>query len=377
MVSIKDAFLIKFKLEDNEDFIDYADLKTFSVIEDAGVNLPVFKLIFITRDDTIMKYFNEGSKIEVSMGEKELKMDTIPLVCTSVVSNKMGRDAYLITLVGIFDEIAYIVQPNLYISPSKESALACLKQVAESHFKVDIDPASSEDNQVYIQPNISDKKFILHLLKQSKLSGSAPISGITSEGKFKVRDIKKLASEPYKWKFTKNVEDDTVDVFYESGDTLVSSSGMINSLFGYGRKIYELDYVTGLSSINTDTTTSVFSNASAPSRRGSITERMGQIVPMNENLDFDFYKTPLRNAMYNFTCSQYKKTVRVVDRYIKVEVLDLVMFNEINTKDERTLEYTSGLYVVTKVVRNISGGFFQTLCDLSRESLNLAEGDLR
>lgn len=377
MVSIHDAFIIKFKLEDNEDFIDYADLKTCSIIEDAGVTLPTFKLIFITRDDTIMKYFNEGAKIEVSMGKDELNMDTIPLSCTSVILNKMGRDSYLITLVGIYDATAYIVQPKLYISSARESALTCLDQVAGNYFKTDINPVSSEDSQVYIQPNIPDKKFILHLLNQAKLSGSAPISGITSEGKFKVRDIKKLASEPHKWKFTKEVEDKTIDIFYESGDTLVSSSGMINSLFGYGRNIYELDYVSGLSSVNTDTTTSVFSNASAPSRKGSITERMGRIVPMNDNIDPDFYKTPLRNAMYNFTCSQYTKTVRIVDNYVKIEVLDLVMFNEINTKDDRTLEYTSGLYVVTKVVRNVSGGFFQTICDISRESLNLAEGDLR
>jgi hypothetical protein len=377
MISIHGEFIIKFKIEDKEDFIDFADLKTFSIIEDTGVNLPTFKLIFITSDETIMKYFNEGANFQVSFGEDELHTNAISLMCTSVVMNKVGSDSHLITLAGILDAVNYITTPGLYISSSEESALAVLGQIAGNYFDLDIDPTNSEDSQIYIQPNISDKKFITELLQHTKLSGSAPISGITCEGKFKVRDIKKLASEPYKWKFTKDVSDESVDIFYESGDTLQSSSGMINSLIGYGRNIYELNYVTGLSSINNDTTTTVFSNSSAPSRKGSIVERMGPIVPINDNIDSDYYKTSLRNSMYNLTCSQYTKTVRVVDKYKKIEVLDLVMYNEIDVTNDRTLEYTSGLYVVTKVVRNISGGFFQTICELCRESLNDAKGDLR
>jgi hypothetical protein len=196
-------------------------------------------------------------------------------------------------------------------------------------------------------------------------------------GKFKVRDIKKLASEPYAWKFTKEPKDSEKDIAYESGDFLESSSGMINSLVGYGRKIYELNYETGLSNINTAASTSVFSNAPAPSRRSSIGERMGPIVPMSDNIDPDFYKTNLRNSMYNLTCSQYTKTVRFVDVFKKVEVLDLAMYNEVAVSKNETLEYTSGLYLITKVVRNISGGFFQTICEMCRESLNNPEGDIR
>lgn len=377
MISINDEYIIKFKMEDKEDFIDCADLKTFSIIEDAGVVLPTFKLIFVTKDETIMKYFNEGANLQVSLGQKDLNSDTIPLVCTSVLMNRQGNDSHLVSLAGIYDAMGYITAPQLYISESKESALELLSQVVGYHFDIDFDPESSEDSQIYIQPNISDKKFATHLLKQAKLSGSGVISGITSEGKFKVRDIKKLASEAYKWKFTKEVQDTSKEIFYETGDTLESSSGMINSLFGYGRNIYELDYVTGLSSINTDTTTSVFSNSSAPSRKGSVVERMGPVVPVSENIDPDFHKTALRNSMYNLTCSQYMKTIRSVNIYKKVEILDLVMFSEIDVTYDKTLEYTSGLYVITKVVRNISGGFFQTIYELSRESLNNAEGDLR
>lgn len=378
MVSLGNEYVLKFKLGELEDFIDAFNLSTFSLIEDAGVVLPTFKLIFKSSDESIMKYFNEGSNIQVSMGKDNLNLDTtINLMCTSTVLNKAGNDSFLITLAGIYDALDYVVSSKLSISSAQESALTTLNRIVESYFDVDFDPTSSEDSQVYIQPNIPDKKFVLHLLNQAKLSGSAPVSGITSEGKFKVRDIKKLASEPYKWKFVKNVEDESVDIAYESGDSLESSSGLINSLFGYGRNYFLLDYIAGTSSIINETTTSVFSNSSAPSRKGSIVERMGPIVPMNDNMDSDYYKTYLRNAMYNLLCSQFVKTVRFVDVFKKVEVLDKVMYNELSINSEGTLEYTSGNYIVSKVVRNISGGFFQTICELSRESLNNAEGDLR
>lgn len=377
MISIGNEFIIKFKLGDLEDFVGVQDLKTFSLIEDAGLNLPTFKFTFETSTEKVMKYINEGVKIQVSMGKDNLNSDPIDLTCLGIISNKKGNDSHIITLLGVYDALDYIMKPHLTISSSAESALTALETSVGEYFTTDFDPSSSEDSQVYIQPNISAKKFSQHLLSKAKLSSSAPISGITSEGIFKVRDIKKLASEPYHWKFAKEITDDAKDIIYESGDSLEGSSGMINSLYGYGRNIYELDYVTGTSSINTDTTTSVFSNSSAPSRKSSITERMGMIVPINDNMDVDFYKTELRNAMYNLTCSEYTKTVRFVNSYKRVAVLDLAMYNEISVEKDGTLEYTSGLYVVTKVVRNISGGFFQTICELSRESLNNAQGDLR
>lgn len=377
MISIEGAFVLNFRFGELENFIQIQNLKTFSLIEDAGGILPTFKLIFETSEEKIMKSLNQGARLQVDMGSDNLNMNTIDLVCISVLINKMGGDSFLINISGIYDALDYIVEPRLNISSSSEDALTALTAVAGTYFNVDFDPNSSEDSQIYIQANISDKKFAQFLVSHAKLSNSAPIFGITSEGKFKVRDIKKLASEPYTWKFAKEIEDSEKDIIYESGDVLEGSSGMINSICGYGRKIYELNYDTGVSVINTETSTSVFSNASAPSRKASIGDRMGNIVPMNDNLDPNFYKTELRNSMYNLTCSQYKKTVRFVNVYKPVEILDLAMYSELAVSANETLEYTSGLYVITKVVRNISGGFFQTICELCRESLNNPEGDIR
>jgi hypothetical protein len=377
MISIGNEITLKFKLGDLEDFVSVYDLKTFLFIEEAGCVLPTFKLIFNTMDENVMKYLNEGADLEVSFGGESLNSFVVGVVCTSVVMHKMGNDSFFVSMVGIYDALDYIIHPQLYISNSPESAIEILNIVMGKYFVIDFDPTSSEDNQIYIQPNISDKKFAQHLLSQAKLSNSAPISGITYGGDFRVRDVKKVASEPYSWKFTKDVQDKAKDIGYESGDILEASSGMINSMYGYGRNIYELNFDDGTSEINTDTSTSVFSNSLTPSRKSSIEERMGCIVPLTENIDPDFYKTNLRNAMYNFTCSQYKKTVRFVNLYRDIKVLDLVMYQEISVMSDSTLEYTSGLYIVTKVVRNISAGFLQTTCEICRESLNNPDGDNR
>jgi hypothetical protein len=377
LISIGNEITLKFKLGDLEDFVSVWDLKTFMFIEEAGVTLPTFKLIFNTLDESVMKYLNEGASLMVSFGGESLDSFAISIICTSTIMHKMGNDSHLVSIVGIYDALEYIISPQLYISNSSESAINALNTVMSKYFNIDFDPLSSEDNQIYIQPNISDKKFAQHLLSQIKFSNSAPVSGITYGGDFRVRDIKKLASEPYSWKFTKEVQDKNKDIGYEGGDILEASSGMINSMYGYGRNIYELNFEDGTSNINTDISTSVFSNSSTPSRKSTIEERMGAIVPINDNIDSDFYKTNLRNAMYNFTCSQYKKNIRFVNLYKDIKVLDLVMYQENSVENDFTLEYTSGLYVVTKVVRNISAGFLQTTCEICRESLNNPDGDNR
>jgi len=375
MISIGEGIILKFKFEDNEDFLDAGDLITFMVVEDAGNILPTFKLIFKTRDIKVISYLNEGATIQASFGGKDLATIPINLVCISVVMSRTGYNFFSIAITGIYDALNYLIKPQIRILPN-QSAIETLNSVVSEYFTTDFDPTSSEDSQSYIQHNITDKKFAQHLVEQAKFSDSACISGITFDGFFRIRDLKTLASKPYAWKFTKEVKDSAKDICYTGEAVLESSSGILNSISGYGRKIYALNYDSGLSSIESESTTSVFSNSKAPSRKDSVSERMGAIVPISENMDSEFYNTKLRNSMYNTTCSAYKKTVRFIRCFKRVRILDLVMLSETSINNNNSLDYTSGLYVITKVVRTLSAGIFQTTCELCRESLNDARGDI-
>lgn len=87
----------------------------------------------------------------------------------------------------------------------------------------------------------------------------------------------------------------------------------------------------------------------------------------------------MRNLSYLTMGSSVKLVVRVTDYYFDVDVLDSVLFldRRQDDKKEEAIEFFSGRYVVSKVVRNLSSSQFTMSLELCRETLNSGKGDLR
>ena len=81
-----------------------------------------------------------------------------------------------------------------------------------------------------------------------------------------------------------------------------------------------------------------------------------------------FYEAHAKNTQALMVYSSFRVQLHFRDVFIPVKVLDLAMFIETFGVNKQVDEYSSGLYIVTKVTRMFSGQQFATYVTLSREA---------
>lgn len=374
MIEIKDQYRFVFSLGGSRDFLAADLFESFLVIEEAG-NVPAsWSLSFRAIDEKILSSLNEGNLLGASYGPGSEGMAMAKLAILKAKMGKVGADQRRVSLSGISDAMAYVTAPGVEILGGV-SSLEAVCTVAGRYFQVDADPKVSEDRQNWIRCNTSAKRFVNDTWLHADLADSCPLIGITADGKFKVRDLKK-ASGAVKW----NLVRDGVggDVAY-SGDFGVEwRSGIMNSWFGYGREKVVSDLERGTQGKKKVELKSLFAMSQTLGRSSAVPPRADMTGFQNENVHPNYWVAYLRNMGYLSAYSSLCLTVTVPHRYYPIELLDTVYFTDPDVGDGGPASSTlSGRYLVTKVVRSLSGMQLTTTLELMREGLNEMRGNLR
>lgn len=377
MVGVDGQFLFKFRIQDREDFINTEDLLYFKLCEAAGNVLPTFEIAFVTLDEKLLGLFHESNDIQVSFGQDRDSLTDIKLVPMRMTPTRAGVNKHMIVANGFYSALGYINNDNVFIS-NKLSGVEAIKQIAAKHFNVSgtFNLAKGFDSQNWIQSAMPDRLFVNQMWMHSNLPNSFPAIGISSDGKFILKDIKLALKQDFKWRFTPNVQT-ARDIHYDGDYATDYNTGFINNWVGYTREktIYNLE--AGSESILSNTTKPIMSLTKEIAKRAEIEKRYAQAGIISDNVHAEYWSSYLRNLSSLAVLASVKNTLSFTGVYKPVRVLDLVMLKEdsVASNTGESSEYNSGLHFITKVARSVQNSKLTTVVECSRESVNALKGD--
>jgi hypothetical protein len=381
VIGIEGQYLFKFSLDGQDDFILQQDFLNFTLIEEAGNILPTYSLEFLTDDESIISVLNEGNNITVSFGITQDDLTDTDLTIARATLAPSGNNKKQIKVIGLISPWPYIGNTNKSIS-ALQSAIETMQQIAERDFGgsdyVDFNVSESEDEQYCIQPNITDKKFMTELWMHANMPGSFLMTAITVDGIFRCYDALTLLKKDYDWRFTHTVKDEATDVDYNGDFTVDIQSGLINNWIGYGQTKF-IEYLEDPSNDKqaSSEVKALLALTETLMQRADMESKFASIGKQNANTHENYWQAYLNNIVNNAVFSSVCTTLNFNNKFIPIRTLDLAMFVEqsINNPQE-SQEYSSGLYIVSKVARSLSASQFTTTVQLSREALNSIQGSL-
>ena len=378
-IGVKGQYWAMFEIGGIKDFLKEEQLLCFKIIEDTGNIIPIFQLDICIWDELVLKYINEGKNLIISMGKTIDKMTSATFKITKSVPTPEGEHKIRVHMVGIFAEMSYLTDKKVLIT-DKITSVAAIQQTILKHkgftFSTNV---TSADAMHWIQPNITDKKFVSGIWTHSYIPDSFPAIGTTTTGEFRYRDIKKLAKDEgekpkFIFKAVKVEDKKDNEIIYDIPYDYSNNSTLNNMLYAYGKEKLVANLEAGdftLLTQNPITPTLAMSNDANTDKDVSprYDEHSNQSV---DNVHAQFWKAKIQNLVNLFTFSTIKLKVFFAMDYQEIHVLDLVYFKEEELQSQRkySSETITGLYVITKVCRVIENRTFKTYVEMCRETPN-------
>lgn len=373
MIEYENQFKMIFSIGDYTDFLVEEDLFVLKLIEKAGNILPEFEVQFKITDSKLFKVLNETNDLKLSIGVKEIETD-VPLKIYKKNIQTNSDNNYTVTAMGLLANPNFLFTPlsrtfgNSTSSGTPISGLEVMGSVAKENFSiVETNIESSQDFMLRIQPGISNKEFIDECWHTLYNPDTFILTGITSQGKYKIRDVRKLVGTEPKWNFTYQPKEAEKDIFPLGNSILNDDSGVNNYLFGYIRTREFFDEDTGdqyISQTGNSTLLSLTNNFN----RDNIRMRLSQIA-RNENMYNEFWESQMTNLSNLALFSSVNIQVQFKPQWYPVEVLDLAMVSNKGPNDSPE-EAFSGLYIVSGVARVFQERQIVTVVSLNREGFN-------
>ena len=380
-IGVEGQFHLSFTIGTERDFMALEDLHEFSETSEAGNVIPTFSLTFSTSNERIFGLLNEGNDIRVSFGQSyDSALDYV--FCASKVSSSINEGKATFSCIGLLSRLPYLSNPKRRII-GPLSGVEVAEQVCEENQLIfDSNIAKSSDSQRWIQANVSDRKFVSDCLLHSFVAGSFLASALSSDGQFRVRDIRKLAKETEPvWIFNQTASRTSApnEILYSFSPEYEVNTGFINYWIGYGQEkgIFSLED-SDLRTISEDVRP-VIALTDQLARRAGMEKKYQSTAIQNENVHPNYWKAALQNVTNAAVFGTIKITLTFEREFKDVRVLDLVSFfdSAIDDPNAGSSRAQSGLYLVSRVTRAVKNKQLSTTVVLCREATNEVSGEIR
>jgi 3-dehydroquinate dehydratase len=372
MIAIEGQFYFQVSAGGVKDFIDVKNLRLFDVVESAGAILPMFKLVFLTSDDSIVAKLHEGQPLNVQFGKSSDSFEDMVLCCNKVHASRSGASRHEVTISGFLGKNNFLSQPKMQIT-GEMSGVAAVKSVVSKHFNY---PATnlqtSQDSQNWVQYNTSDRNFVFDTLMHAYQKNSIIAFAICSNGDFRVRDVKADIAKKAKkvdWLISNSAKKE--EAIRHNHYQVQSSHGYMNSLGTYGYEINSFTPETGTDESVVQKPEVIMAMAKSVSKNAEVERRYFGTQMQNKNVHDNFWRAFQQNTVGLLSLSTVKLMIPLAESYRAIKPLDVIMFKDIALEDDRTSnELYSGIYVVSQVRRTIAESKCTVVIEICRESLN-------
>lgn len=377
MISVKNQFYFSISLDNFKDFILPENLSFFSVTEQAGNILPYFELEFYTKEKKLYSRLHDGKTLRIQFGKSSDDYEEMEVYPVKFPVERYGTNALKISLKGFLAKANFLNQPRVSIYPQK-SGVEVVKSVVSKHFTPIFNVEKSLDKMNWIQYNVSDRNFIFDTLMHSYTKSSFIACAITADSKFILKDIKeelKLKANKYDWILSNSAKGDNV-LPVSSEYTPFSQTGLINSISGYGRELSLYNIETGAYQKEYDKPSVIMALSSSIAKNADVEKRFCGSQLQNKNVHEFYWKAYQQNLIGLSSIGAIRIDVPTVNKYEKVKPLDIVMFKDPDIDNPLIAsEYTSGIYIVSKVTKFIENNQCKLRLEICRESFNQVKND--
>lgn len=362
------------------DFISEDDFYEFDIVETAGGKLPEYKLHFKTTDIDIIQYMNRGNSVRVNYGPDKLNQITTDLAIVHPTIMRSGSGAYDITLTGFYNAVNYLQSPVTKIYAGINSTEA-IRQAVENYFPVFDTNYQALDVQNWVSYGIPASKFVQQTWLHSYVGENTfPMLGISSSGRFILRDALTLVSEKksnYDWVFAT----ESPDSIRINGAYAIKFSDELMAQWA-SRDIQQTGYnmETGLDDILKSDATPILTAANH-SNRNKVTAFKRALPTYTSdatgNVHVNYRSAYLQNITMLAAHSSVKLVINYDNELHPIQVLDYVFFRDDELNSKSADRHISGSYFVSLVSRAIRRRSMSTRIELSKETPADMVGDLR
>lgn len=375
MIGIDGQYLLAISVGDKKDFIEETHLDEFKTVESAGGALPEFSLYFSTTDESILRRMNESNDIKIQFGKNRELLTETEVIPLTMKTQRLAPTDRGFEVSGTLSASKYMSETNV-ANFGRKSAVASALEVAKKHFTIAGNITKSLDSQVWFQPNITDRKFIMQTLLHGDYGNSFCPYGISFDKKFIIKDVKKDIGRKPDWRFTSQGQNSN-DIIYNSDPVFISRHGLINQWIGNGQLMDVYNSDSGNTSEVLERAEPMLALADKLSRRQELEPKYVGMAYQNDNVHPNYHKAYQKNLAYLASYSAYTLRLSFTGSYHPIQLLDLVMFKEPTTDSSKkeAIDHISGLYYVTRISRVVSlkTKKVTTVVDISREAINQAK----
>lgn len=347
-----------FELDGASEYLELENIRSFTMSEEAGNNIPLFEACFFFNDAKALSAFQEGKKCFVEVGVDDGLIGG-PFVIQRV-QKSMTSDRKVVVVKGMYDAVKYIAESKEMVHP-KSKSIDVIRKEASKYFKFKTNITSTNDSMNWMQPNTVNKEFINDVWMHSILPGSYMTIGISCDGIFMAKDVRKTLREDYEWKFIlpptgeREIPFDT-DYLYDS------QGGFMHYMAGKNKQVHKME--NGLGELldlfgSWGESFSGFLDAA---------KRFGGMAPQGENVHDKFQEAQSNNMTMLSMLSATRLELGYSSLFHPVRVLDAVFFKDPAIANGTTDDSISGMYIVNKVTRSLQHNRLETFIQMCREA---------
>lgn len=377
---VKGGYKFAVSIGDREDFLTDDKFISFTLIEDIGLSLPYWELVFDCVYPDLLKFFNETQPITIQYGMDTGDLTPIELVIKKPIVVPKSANCHRVTLRGFTAMHSYLETEYKAKYPAEEGSTYTSLQLAQAiaqkyglTFRTNMD--STNDAMVYYQPSLTDYKFLftewLHSYYQDN---DIIIPTITTKGELTYNSLSTMIanSNPEQMITFTDVkpENPQIEIMVNANTGLESNTTISNMLGSYvkTRDIYHID--TGvMEHVDVSNSTPIISESQQTSVDESISKSSGFFV-QNSSVHANYYKQELINTQKYFSIQSSRQWISAPDQLVfNVYPGDLVLYMT-KRESQQVNDQISGMYLVAKKVWSVKKRNTSTNFLLSRENMN-------
>ena len=223
MINIQNQAVVEFTLG-SYTLKSVHEFKGLLISETVGLGIPIFQ---ITLRQNNFKLYNEikvGRNCTIKFGHTIETLNQFNFVVVNYSYGQITNEGALLTISGMLDVRDFITQPktDFFNNKATYQVLGALNFVKPKINYI------SDDTQIWLRPNITEKEFAEELLLHSHIPDSFVIFGLNIKKELIVYDAKKKFAEEPKTTFINKPSQSPPSIVSYDNFTLESDNAIIN-----------------------------------------------------------------------------------------------------------------------------------------------------
>lgn len=283
------------------------ELSSFYIEEKLGLGLPVFKMIFNTRDkEKAQKYITPKYKIKIGIGEDSIEEHYSFVCLTHKMKPIAGGDQWYVEVLGVLDAVDYLYEQRFQtydtVSSKRLSSEVFSTVVSRNGLSPDVLP--SKDEMMWIQYGITDRQFLEEVIWHGWFGEHRPVVSC-------IRRDSKAIYKPYSDVpfYLKIGNTDGVDVKVNEF-AIKQNEGFLSTFGAAQTDIWWHDFEEGVTELEDTEVNPLLANIP-----GVIQHKTIEHEWQGENTHENFLNAYIQNRAFRASLSSNRVTIVVYDYY--------------------------------------------------------------